>query len=111
VRNLEKFAFNMNPMAADCRRLTVGANGNAGLPGAAMVGGKLRLEFIRRKAATHPGITYTPQFASGIGAWLDVTVDSPATSIDSTWERVVVDDPATAAGPARFARLKVVQFP
>ena len=111
VGNLEKFAFNLNPMAADVRRLTVGANENAGLPGVARTGGKLRLEFIRRKAATHPGIAYIPQFASDIGAWVDVAGDLPGTSIDSTWERVVVDDPAPAAGAARFARLKVVQTP
>jgi probable HAF family extracellular repeat protein len=109
LENLVKFAFNLDPLTPDVRRLTVGANGNAGLPGADFINGKLRLEFIRRKAATHPGIAYIPQFASGLGAWVDVTGDLPGTSIDPTWERVVVDDPAP--GGVRFGRLKVVQAP
>ena len=109
VTNLEKFAFNMNPSAPDVRMLTVGAAGTAGLPGAALVGGKLRIEFVRRKAATNPGITYTPQFCSGLGIWDDFTgAPVSVTSIDSTWERVVVDDPAVGTGK-RFGRIKLVQ--
>lgn len=109
VPNLLKFAFNLNPLAPDVRTLGVGANGTAGLPGAIRSGGKLRLEFIRRKAATQPGIAYLPQFSSDAMAWVDVAGNLPATSIDSTWERVVVDDPAP--GVVRFGRLKVVEIP
>jgi hypothetical protein len=110
VTNLEKFAFNMNPLTADSRRLTVGANGTAGLPGGAMAAGKLRIEFLRRKASTNPGITYTAQFGSDFVGWTDIPVGTPAgTSIDENWERVVVDDPA--GGTARFGRVKVVQAP
>jgi flagellar hook assembly protein FlgD len=109
VTNLEKFAFNMNPSAPDVRMLTVGGSGTAGLPGGALVGGKLRIEFVRRKAATNPGITYTPQFCSGLGIWDDFTgAPVSVTSIDPTWERVVVDDPVGAAG-RRFGRVKLVQ--
>jgi hypothetical protein len=109
VTNLEKFAFNMNPTAPDVRMLTVGAAGTAGLPGGALVTGKLRIEFVRRKAATNPGITYTPQFCSGLGIWDDFTgAPVSVTSIDPTWERVVVDDPAVGTGK-RFGRVKLVQ--
>ena len=109
VTNLEKFAFNMNPSAPDVRMLTVGDNGSAGLPGGALVGGKLRIEFVRRKAATNPGITYTPQFCSSLGIWDDFTgAPVSVTSINGTWERVVVDDPAAGAG-TRFGRVKLVQ--
>jgi hypothetical protein len=110
VTNLEKFAFNLNPLAPDVRHLTVGANGTAGLPGGAYTGGVLRLEFLRRKASTNPGISYTAQFGSTLGAWTDIPVGTPAgTSIDATWERVIVNDPA--GGLARFGRVKVAQTP
>lgn len=112
VTNLEKFAFNLNPQAPDVRTLTVGANGTAGLPGGAKVGSALRLEFLRRKAGTNPGITYTAQFGSNLAGWTDIPVGTPAgTSIDTNWERVIVDDPTPGAGTARFGRVKVVQAP
>jgi hypothetical protein len=110
VTNLEKFAFNLEPLAPDVRRLTVGANGTAGLPGGAYTGGVLRLEFLRRKASTNPGITYTAQFGSDLGGWTDIPAGTPAgTSIDATWERVIVDDPT--GGLTRFGRVKVAQTP
>jgi hypothetical protein len=110
VTNLEKFAFNLNPLAPDVRHLTVGANNPAGLPGGAYTGGVLRIEFLRRKATSNPGITYTAQFGSDLDGWTDIPVGTPAgTSIDTTWERVVVDDPA--GGPKRFGRVKVIQSP
>ena len=111
VTNLAKFAFNLNPLAPDVRRLSVGGNGTVGLPGGAVVGGKLRLEFLRRKASTNPGITYTAQFGSDLTGWTDVPVGTPAgTSIDATWERVVVDDPTVGATKS-FGRVKVLQNP
>ncbi|MEI7955373.1 MAG: choice-of-anchor D domain-containing protein, partial [Verrucomicrobiota bacterium] len=62
VPNLLKFAFNLDPTKPDTRVLSLGAGGTAGLPGGARAGGGLRLEYLRRKASTHPGITYTAQF-------------------------------------------------
>jgi M6 family metalloprotease-like protein len=110
VSNLLKFAFNMDPTRPDVRHLIVGQNAPAGLPGGARVGGKLRLEFLRRKASTSPGVTYTPQFSSGVGSWVDFTGTLTGTAVDSAWERVVVDDPSPGTGK-RFGRLKVVQAP
>jgi len=73
----------------------------------------LRLEYLRRKASTHPGITYTAQFSSSVGSWIDFTGTESVTQLNPvspTWERVVVDDPAP--GPAtRYGRLKVAQTP
>ena len=110
VTNLEKFAFNLLPLAPDVRHLTVGANDTAGLPGGTYTGGKLRIEFLRRKASTNPGITYTAQFGSELSGWIDIPVGTPpGTSIDATWERVVVDDPV--GGTHRFGRVKVGQTP
>jgi hypothetical protein len=112
VTNLEKFAFNLNPLASDVRRLTVGANGTAGLPGGAVVGGVLRIEFLRRIASTNPGVTYTAQFGSDLAGWTDIPTGTPTgTPIDSTWERVTVNDPDLTGGTKRFGRVKVVQTP
>ena len=106
--NILKYAFNLNPNIPDIRKLTVGAGNTAGLPGTALVSGKLRLEFIRRKGS--PGITYTPQFGSTPGVWANAPILNTPASIDSTWERVVVDDPAPAGG-RRFGRVAVTQVP
>ncbi|MEN9974110.1 MAG: hypothetical protein RLZZ282_116, partial [Verrucomicrobiota bacterium] len=87
-----------------------------GLPCVSVVGGKLRMEFLRRKfvSATNPGVTYALEFSSDLGAspWSqqDVTTTPAGVSIDGTWERVVLDDPAPS-GTKRFSRLKVVQSP
>ncbi|MCX6874318.1 MAG: hypothetical protein NTW21_11000 [Verrucomicrobia bacterium] len=111
--DLLRFAFNLDPTQPDVRALSVGADGTAGLPGGARAGGLLRLEFLRRKAGTQPGITHTPRFGSAPDAWTDFTGTasvSPLTPENPTWERVVVDDPAPGQGTC-FGRLKVVQTP
>ena len=110
VTNLLKYACNLDLSKPDVRTLSVGGYGVAGLPGGTMTGGRLRLEFLRRKASTNPGITCTPQFCSSIGSWVDVAGVLQGVSIDAVWERVVVDDPAPGPGQ-RFGRLKVVQAP
>ncbi len=113
VANLLKFAFNLDPTKPDTRVLTLGADGTAGLPGGARAGGGLRLEYLRRKAGTLPGITYTAQFSSSVGSWIDFTGTesvSPLNPVSPTWERVVVDDPEPGPG-TRFGRLKVAQAP
>jgi hypothetical protein len=112
VTNLEKFAFNLEPLVPDVRHLTVGANNSAGLPGGVVVGGKLRLEFLRRRADANPspGITYTAQFGSELAGWTDIAVGTPTgVAIDGTWERVTVDDPT--GGTKRFGRVKVIKAP
>jgi len=115
VSNLMKFACNMDPSKPDVRRLTAGGREKQGLPCGSMVDGKLRVEFLRRKfiSATNPGITYTLQFSSDLGAspWSEVNVTTTplGASIDSTWERVVVDD--ALGGTIRVGRLKVMQTP
>jgi hypothetical protein len=108
VTHLQKFAFNLDPSKADAGRLVVGAGGTAGLPGTAIAAGPvLRMEFIRRKASTNPGITYTAQFGSDFTGW--TTVTAPGVSIDDVWERVVVVDDPPAGSTKRFGRVKVTQ--
>ena len=110
VTNLEKFAFNLDPLMPDVRHLTVGADDPAGLPGGSYIGGVLRLEFLRRRASTNPAITYTAQFGSDLSGWTSIATGTPAgIPIDGTWERVTVDDPD--GGLKRFGRVKVEQTP
>ncbi len=108
VANLLKYAFNLNVLAPDVRVLTPGATGEtAGLPCVSYVAGKLRLEFLRRKASGNPGITYIPQISGTLGGWGDFTGDPTTVSIDDTWERVTIDD--TVGGMKRFGRVQITQ--
>lgn len=111
VSNLLKFASNLDATVPDVRRLTVGAGDTAGLPGGATVGGVLRLEYLRRKASTNPGITYTPQFSGDLDMWTDFSGAESVNSIDTTWERVVIDDVPPPGATERYGRLKVVLNP
>ena len=108
VTNLQKFAFNLDPSKPDVRKLTVGAGSTAGLPGTTTLAGPvLQIEFIRRKASTNPGITYTAQVGSDLSGWTPAT--GPAVSIDSTWERVTVTDSPPPGSTKRFGRVLVSQ--
>jgi hypothetical protein len=111
VTNLQKFAFNLDPSKHDMRHLAVGGP-PVGLPNTTRVGGVLRLEFIRRKAGTNPGVNYFAEFSSELTGWTDFTAAGVPTSIDATWERVVVDDVPPPGNPAaRYGRVRVVQTP
>ena len=108
VVNLLKYAFNLSPTGPACLTLTEG--GTSGLPRVMHVGDKLRLEFVRRTAEKNPGITYTPEFCTGLGGWESINVveiSADAIGTDGVWERVVVEDPGT--GTARFGRVLVTQ--
>lgn len=105
VTNLMKFACNLNPLGPDVRTLNAGAGGTAGLPGKSLVAGKLRLEFIRRKASSNPGITYIAEVGSNLAGWSTFGGTPTVTSINATWERVVILD--AGDGVMRFGRLKV----
>ena len=115
VPNLLKFAFNMmgtgqGQAAAlttpNCRQ--VGATGTAGLPSSGVNGGKLMVTYLRRKAATSPGVSYAVLFSNDLtsGSWaMNPAATESVTSIDSNFERVTVTDSVTAS--PRFARVRV----
>jgi hypothetical protein len=110
VNNLQKYAFNLDPTQPDTRHLIVGAGNTAGLPGVAVVNGKLHIEYIRRLAASNPGITYTPQCGSDLNGWALTITQVSATRIGTTdWERVVVESPAS--NTMGFARIMITQSP
>ncbi len=112
--NLLERAFNLNPNQPTLPIL-ITATGTTGLPNIRSTGTDaslhLIIEYLRRKASTNPGLTYTPQFLTDLGAaWQDFTGTETVQSIDTVWERVTVEDTATGE-LKRFGRVKVSTSP
>lgn len=104
VPNLLKFAFNMNPGAADVRTLVKGS-GLVGLPAFTLNGGQFTVEFLRRK---NSGLIYNPKFSTNLGIYQPMTETPTVTGIDATWERVVVrKNVNTATTPRLFGAVEV----
>jgi uncharacterized repeat protein (TIGR03803 family) len=109
--NLLEYAFNLNPLTSG-NPILVSNTGLSGLPLITSTGSgtslRLRLEYLRRKSATNPGLTYTPQFSSTLtGTWSAATGPETVQSIDSDWERVTEEEP-TNGGDKRFGRVMVI---
>jgi hypothetical protein len=115
VANVLERAFNLNPTQASVPVLTPGS-GTSGLPLIRVVGTgastHLTVEFIRRKAATNSGLTYAPQFGSGLDAasWQPASGSLSVQSIDTEWERVTIND-SLSGQVMRFGRVKVTASP
>jgi len=115
VQNLLKYAFNMlgsgsgqAAALATPNAAILTANGSAGLPliGIESGAGKLQLTYIRRNAASFPGITYAVEFSDALAGWaVNASAVENVTSIDTTFERVTVTDSATSS--KRFVRVRV----
>lgn len=115
VASLLKYAFNMIGSGAGQGSTLATPNatvltpaGSAGLPLRSVDGsGKLRITYIRRKAASNPGITYSVEFSDGLATWAtNPAVTETVASLDATFERVTITD-SVAAPAQRFARVKV----
>jgi len=108
--NLIEYAFNTDPNVPSSAPLTPGS-GTSGLPAVLLenIGGtdRLTIDFVRRKSASNPQITYHPEFSGDLatGSWVAGQALS-VTSIDSNWERVKVVD-SQPAGTRRFARVRI----
>ena len=112
VVNLLHFAFNLAPFDNGSVILQPGT-GTFGLPTSRVVdlgGRRLVVEYIRRKASTDPGVTYTAQFTGTLGSWQNSTTLEIVESIDATWERVIVQD-HIAGSARRFVRVQVLPPP
>ena len=120
VPNLLEYAFNLDPTFPEPVTMVAGT-GLRGLPlvqPAAVSASDTRLtvEYVRRTAASNPGITYAVQWTSSLapGAvdWETGGTES-VTPINARWERVKVTDTVSLGGttPARFARVAVTQAP
>lgn len=117
VPNLLKYAFNLVGNAPgqvsavhlpNARILAPG--GTLGLPRHDLgPDNRLRLEFVRRTAASGPGIAYTVQFSDTLaeGSWAaNPAATAAITPIDGNWERVSVTDSLVLSG-RRFARVLI----
>jgi hypothetical protein len=119
ISNLLKYAFNMlGGGAGQVANLTLpnaavlAPGGSAGLPLVGVDGtGQLQITYIRRKAATNPGITYSAEWSDtlAVGSWAtNPSASESVTSIDATFERVTLTDPTVSPG-RRFARIRISQ--
>ncbi len=114
VANLLKYAFNLAPNIGDLARVNVAElpeNGTAGLPFLYRdAQGRLVIEFLRRKAATLPGIACIVETGDDLTALQPLNLSgATVVSIDPTWERVTVTDPTVT--PKRFGRVRVNVMP
>jgi hypothetical protein len=108
VINVDEFAYNMEPLLSDAYPVT--PTGTNGLPAAHYLtgfGGKMEIQFIRRKGSSAAGLTYATQFADEVVNPSWVNGQTPiVTSINSDWERVVVRD-SSSGRPHRFGKVTV----
>lgn len=106
VANLLEYAFNLEPTLAD-RQVLDSSSNRRGLPLVRVVATPyphLRVDYIRRKLTTNPGIYCVPQHSTTLGDdWTAFQGALNITSIDSTWERVSID--FWKSGPRQFARV------
>jgi len=110
VKNLLKYAFNMNLSGPDSRGLLPGT-GTSGLPSitSTISGGitTLRVEFIRRRGS---GLVYTPKRSHDLSSlsWVAISGVPTVTPIDANWERVVYQMYlTTATNPKGFGVVEV----
>jgi hypothetical protein len=113
VPNLLKYAFNLAPNAGDLlvsNRTFLPPGGTAGLPAITMdAQQRLVFQFVRRKAATNPGIGYVVETSPNLSSWAALDLSGASVeSIDGTWERITITDPT--AGAMRFGRVGVTYF-
>ena len=89
ISNLTKFAFNMS--VSDGVLWLAPGTGQAGLPSITVAPQTqlLRVEFVRRKSASSPQLTYEVQFSSDLGGFAPAGSAVQVTSLDSVWERVI----------------------
>ncbi len=117
VPNLLEYAFNLDPTFPE-PALMVADTGVRGLPliqptVVATGDTRLTVEYVRRTAAGHPGISYAVQWTSSLAPgsvdWEPGGTEN-VTAINARWERVVATDSVSLGGttPARFGRVAVV---
>lgn len=121
VANLLKYAFNMiGTNLGQAASVTVPnstvllATGSVGLPLVTVVEsgpdiGKLQITYVRRKAASNPGITYKVEFSNTLaaGSWgINTTATELLFDLGGAFERVVVTDSSNSAS-RRFARVVI----
>ena len=109
---LVEYAFNLNLQSPDAGNLLGGAGSTSGLPIYRMIVDpqghrRLRMEYLRRIGA---GLTYTPEFSSGMGEadWKTAVHPVEVIPVTPAWERCIIDDYEFTPSPAlRFGRIGI----
>ena len=111
VKNILKYAFNMNLAASDVRVLVPGT-GTVGLPSIVLEGTgpirTLKVEYLRRK---NSGLLYQPKWSPSLNpaGFVQLAGTTNVVDIDTGWERVILRqnfDPSIT--PKVFATVEVV---
>jgi hypothetical protein len=109
IENLLERTFNLHPTQPG-RTILPANSGTAGLPRIThSIGGGgnvLTIQYLRRKSATNPDLTYTPQVSTNLTNWIAPSGIETVQSIDDEWERVTIQDTVSGA-TKRFARVTV----
>ena len=107
VSNIMKYALNLPDVEDPAFQMTMG--GNSGLPAFAPNGeAGVDFQFVRRKAATVPGIRYIPEQTEDFEFWDPLASPAGVASIDGTWERVTFrNDFDESSSGRKFFRLRV----
>lgn len=117
VVNLLEYAFGTHPLDGSTTVLVKGS-GSAGLPLVSVERNPeefpvIRVEYVRRKAATNPGVRYQVGFSNALGiapdVWEVATAPEMVTAIDGVFERVIVMDASDPGTGRRFGRVRVVR--
>ncbi|MEO8616518.1 MAG: hypothetical protein ABI600_15350 [Luteolibacter sp.] len=109
VNNLLERAFNLHPLQSGASPLQPGS-GTSGMPVTSRVAQRLRIEFVRRKSSSYPGMIYEPLFSSGLESptgWSPTSRQETTSFINDQWERVIAEDDLSGASN-RFARIRVI---
>lgn len=112
IKNLAKYAFNMSNN--DGVSYVQPGSGTKGLPTTDVnpATRRLRVEFIRRRASSDPGVTYTVEFASDLNSFAPAGSVIQVIPLNDLLERVVWEDGVSLdEAPVRFSRIKVVETP
>lgn len=111
VKNVLKYAFNMNAGAADTRVLKAG-DGTVGLPVFSVDQSKsppsFTVEFLKRKGS---GLVYTPKSSTDLKTFQSMNETPTVTSIDATWERVKIERPINSVTTPKLFGIVEVTLP
>jgi hypothetical protein len=112
VKNLIKYAFNLNGSGPDAHRMRAGRT--SGQPGAWILqqGAQwyLHVEYVRRKSS---GLIYTPKVSTSlaVGSFQPMTGTAIVSQIDTNWERVVIEEPYNPASTPKLFSIVEVKLP
>ncbi len=106
ANNLTEFAYNLNPLVADVH--PVASLGTNGLPSARHftvgINDTLQVQYLRRKAASVTGLSYSLEFSTDLVNW-STNQSASVTSLNADWERVTARPPVNLPNPQWFARV------